>query len=219
MTHEVARACGVVWYGVTSRLACRGGSYDVVCNLGALAARFVFKPIEENYYVFFAKIIAREGEEHETQAAGKEEEQQQQQEAGGEDGDRSHNSSNGGSNSGNSGSSTKHPTTTTTTTTEDLQLAGSTLSTLLWFVGLVGLTVLTYGQAYSRALLHLYGGATLSEGPGPSLLRTYCAYVLALAVNGITECFVFATAPTAYLSFFNHVMVRLFVRLWWWRLF
>ena len=28
--------------------------------------------------------------------------------------------------------------------------------------------------------------------PGPVLLRVYSGYVLLLAVNGITECFVFA---------------------------
>lgn len=28
--------------------------------------------------------------------------------------------------------------------------------------------------------------------PGPSLLRFYSFYVLLLAVNGVTECFVFA---------------------------
>ena len=137
---------------------CVHGRYDVVCNLGALAARFVFKPVEENFYVFFAKVIKRDG-----------------------DGDAN--------------------------TKENISLAAKTLATLLWFVALIGLTVLCYGQAYSRALLHLYGGTTLSDGPGPTLLRTYCVYVLMLAVNGITECFFFATAPTAYLSYFNRVMV------------
>eukprot|EP00750_Incisomonas_marina_P012751 INCI17150.1.p1 GENE.INCI17150.1~~INCI17150.1.p1 ORF type:complete len:615 (+),score=86.14 INCI17150.1:267-2111(+) len=154
------------------------GVYDVVCNLGALAARFVFKPVEESYYVFFAKIISRD--DHETT------------EQGDDNADDIHHH--------------RHRT-----TFDDLLLAASTLSTLLWFVSFIGVTVLTYGQAYSRTLLHLYGGQNLSTGPGATLLRTYCVYVLALAVNGIAECFVFATAPTAYLSFFNRVMVGLSV--------
>ena len=145
-----------------------------MCNLGALAARFVFKPVEESYYVFFAKIISRD--DHETT------------EQGDDNADDIHHH--------------RHRT-----TFDDLLLAASTLSTLLWFVSFIGVTVLTYGQAYSRTLLHLYGGQNLSTGPGATLLRTYCVYVLALAVNGIAECFVFATAPTAYLSFFNRVMV------------
>jgi len=33
---------------------------------------------------------------------------------------------------------------------------------------------------------------TLCAGSGPSLLKFYCLYVLAIAINGITECFVFA---------------------------
>ncbi|KYO46395.1 RFT1-like protein [Alligator mississippiensis] len=35
------------------------GIYDIVNNLGSLVARFVFLPIEESFYVFFAKILER----------------------------------------------------------------------------------------------------------------------------------------------------------------
>jgi hypothetical protein len=199
--------------------------YDVVCNLGALAARFVFKPVEESYYVFFAKIIPRDddggggGGDGGGGGGG----------GGGDDGggdDEEDVDDDASATSGETDGSRPHrrrrlarleATTMTTATTgaaaddDDLRLAAATLGELLWFVSLVGLTVLAYGQAYSRALLHLYGGATLSEGPGPQLLRTYSVYVLALAVNGITECFVLATAPAAYLSFFNRVLVGLSV--------
>ena len=33
--------------------------YDIINNLGSLAARFVFLPIEESFYVFFASILYR----------------------------------------------------------------------------------------------------------------------------------------------------------------
>lgn len=33
--------------------------YDIVNNLGSLVARFVFSPIEESFYVFFAKVLER----------------------------------------------------------------------------------------------------------------------------------------------------------------
>jgi len=36
------------------------GIYDLVNNLGSLAARFVFNPIEESAYVLFGKLIDRE---------------------------------------------------------------------------------------------------------------------------------------------------------------
>ena len=35
------------------------GVYDVVQNLGSLVARFLFKPVEENYYVLFNKTFPR----------------------------------------------------------------------------------------------------------------------------------------------------------------
>ena len=76
---------------------------------------------------------------------------------------------------------------------ESVQLAAETLSVLLTFVFLIALTILCFGYAYSHLALHLYGGQLLSDGEGPILLRWYCLYVLLLALNGVTECFVFAT--------------------------
>ncbi|KAJ8370549.1 hypothetical protein SKAU_G00105770 [Synaphobranchus kaupii] len=35
------------------------GIYDIVNNLGSMVARFVFLPIEESFYVFFAKVLER----------------------------------------------------------------------------------------------------------------------------------------------------------------
>ncbi|XP_057342497.1 protein RFT1 homolog isoform X8 [Manis pentadactyla] len=36
------------------------GVYDVVNNLGSLVARLIFQPIEESFYIFFAKVLERE---------------------------------------------------------------------------------------------------------------------------------------------------------------
>ena len=36
------------------------GVYDVINNIGSLAARFVFLPIEESYYLFFAQTLVRD---------------------------------------------------------------------------------------------------------------------------------------------------------------
>ena len=35
------------------------GVYDVVNNLSSLVARFIFQPIEESFYVFFARTLLR----------------------------------------------------------------------------------------------------------------------------------------------------------------
>lgn len=35
-------------------------TYDIVNNLGSLAARFVFRPIEENSYFYFTQTLSRD---------------------------------------------------------------------------------------------------------------------------------------------------------------
>lgn len=35
------------------------GVYDLVNNLGSLVARFIFQPLEESFYVFFAAKVVR----------------------------------------------------------------------------------------------------------------------------------------------------------------
>ena len=35
------------------------GVYDIIHNLGSMVARFIFLPIEENFYVFFASVLYR----------------------------------------------------------------------------------------------------------------------------------------------------------------
>ena len=35
------------------------GVYDVINNLGSMVARFIFLPIEESFYVFFAATLYR----------------------------------------------------------------------------------------------------------------------------------------------------------------
>lgn len=153
--------------------------YDIINNLGSLAARFIFQPIEESFYVFFASTLYR-GEPAERQ---KKVPQQLADIT--------------------SLSGAVHPLSdffflclpppNSSSPQESVQLAAETLSVLLTFVFLIALTILCFGYAYSHLALHLYGGRLLSDGGGPILLRWYCIYVLFLALNGVTECFVFAT--------------------------
>lgn len=58
----------------------------------------------------------------------------------------------------------------------------------------IGFVVVCFGQAYSETLLYLYGGEVLTSDSLPTqLLKCHCFAVLLLAVNGVTECYVFAT--------------------------
>ncbi|XP_043833375.1 protein RFT1 homolog [Dromiciops gliroides] len=136
------------------------GVYDIVNNLGSLVARLVFQPIEESFYIFFAKVLER----------GKSVKLQKQ---------------------------------------EDIAMAATVLESLLKLVLLIGLTITVFGYSYSQLALDIYGGSMLSTGSGPVLLKCYCLYVLLLAVNGITECFMFAAMSKEEVDRYNFIMLAL----------
>lgn len=136
------------------------GIYDIVNNLGSLVARLVFQPVEESFYVFFAKVLER----------GKDATLQKQ---------------------------------------VDVAVAAAVLESLLKLALLAGLTITVFGFAYSQLALDIYGGAMLSSGSGPVLLRSYCLYVLLLAINGVTECFTFAAMSKEQVDRYNLTMLAL----------
>ncbi|KAE8611679.1 hypothetical protein XENTR_v10012557 [Xenopus tropicalis] len=136
------------------------GVYDIVNNLGSLVARFIFLPIEESFYVFFAKVLER----------GKKVQSQRK---------------------------------------EEISMASEVLESLLKLVTLIGLVIIAFGYAYSHLALDIYGGSMLSGGSGPVLLRCYCLYVLLLAINGVTECFTFASMGKEDVDRYNYVMLGL----------
>ena len=78
--------------------------------------------------------------------------------------------------------------------------AATILEQLLRLVVSVGVVVVGFGQAYSRLVLQIYGGAALASGLGPLLLRTHSLAILLLAVNGSTECYALATMNTKQLD-------------------
>ncbi|XP_040058664.2 man(5)GlcNAc(2)-PP-dolichol translocation protein RFT1 isoform X2 [Gasterosteus aculeatus] len=106
---------------------------------------------------------------------------------------------------------------------EDIALAAEVLECLLKLVLVVGLIISVFGYAYSHLALDIYGGSLLSSGAGPTLLRCYSCYVLLLAVNGVTECFVFAAMSQQEVDKYNFVMLALsvsflllsYVLTWW----
>ncbi|XP_048211790.1 protein RFT1 homolog [Perognathus longimembris pacificus] len=136
------------------------GVYEIVNNLGSLVARLIFQPIEESFYIFFAKVLERE----------KDAILQKQ---------------------------------------EDVAVAATVLESLLKLALLTGLTITVFGFAYSQLALDIYGGAMLSSGTGPILLRCYCLYVLLLAINGVTECFTFAAMSKEEVDRYNFTMLAL----------
>ncbi len=81
-----------------------------------------------------------------------------------------------------------------------------TLATLLRGLTLIGLVILAFGYSYSHLLLHIYGGENLSSGLGPSLLRGHCVFVLFMAINGVSECYAFATMTSDEVGDYNYLM-------------
>uniref|UniRef100_A0ABI7YY09 Protein RFT1 homolog n=1 Tax=Felis catus TaxID=9685 RepID=A0ABI7YY09_FELCA len=92
---------------------------------------------------------------------------------------------------------------------EDMAVAATVLESLLKLALLVGLTITIFGFAYSQLALDIYGGVMLSSGSGPVLLRSYCLYVLLLAINGVTECFTFAAMSKEEVDRYNFTMLAL----------
>ncbi|KAJ8722126.1 hypothetical protein PYW08_004528 [Mythimna loreyi] len=134
-------------------------TYDVVNNLGSLAARFVFRPIEDSSYFYFTQMVSRELPL-----------QKQDQ--------------------------TK------------IQESCTVLSQVCKTVTSIGLIVLVFGQSYARTLLLLYGGESfVASGLPVQLLRSHCLAIVLLAINGVTECYAFATMTSAQLNSYNYLMV------------
>nr|CAG4636943.1 EOG090X04LH [Ceriodaphnia reticulata] len=136
------------------------GVYDVVNNLGSMAARFIFLPIEESSYFYFAQMLNRQVPI----------EQQLRKE---------------------------------------IEQVAGVLFKLLRALSLLGAIIVVFGFSYSHLLLRLYGGATLTDGPGPLLMRTHCVAVWLMAINGVTEAYVFAAMSSQELDKYNGLMVIL----------
>uniref|UniRef100_A0A674MHV7 Protein RFT1 homolog n=1 Tax=Takifugu rubripes TaxID=31033 RepID=A0A674MHV7_TAKRU len=106
---------------------------------------------------------------------------------------------------------------------EEVAMAAEVLECLLKLVLVIGLVIAVFGYAFSHLALDIYGGSLLSSGAGPGLLRCYSGYVLLLAINGVTECFVFAAMSQEEVDKYNLVMLALsvsflflsYVLTWW----
>uniref|UniRef100_A0AC34QA76 Protein RFT1 homolog n=1 Tax=Panagrolaimus sp. JU765 TaxID=591449 RepID=A0AC34QA76_9BILA len=64
---------------------------------------------------------------------------------------------------------------------------------VLKVVIMLGLVLLVFGIPYSSLAVRIYGGSVLVENNGHQMLDLYLLYLLVMAINGITECFAFAT--------------------------
>lgn len=85
-------------------------------------------------------------------------------------------------------------TTKTNLDPANLHQASQTLRTLLHAYTLLALLAIPLGPAAAPLLLQLIAGTRWSQTPAARVLGTYCYYIPLLALNGVSEAFVAATA-------------------------
>lgn len=126
--------------------------------MGSLAARFIFRPIEDSCYFYYTQTIARD-------VPLKDQPQNKVAEA------------------------------------------ANVLTQVCRTVTSIGLFGLVFGQSYAGTLLLLYGGADFVAGGLPEqLLRWHCVAIVLLAINGVTEGYIFATKTSKQIDTYNYYM-------------
>lgn len=74
-------------------------------------------------------------------------------------------------------------------------------------VSTIGLMALVFGQSYSRLALQLYAGSDFVSTELPvTLLRWHSVAICFLALNGITEAYMFATNTSKDIDNYNYLM-------------
>lgn len=133
-------------------------TYDIVNNMGSMAARFIFRPVEDSSYFYYTQTIARDV-------------RLEQQ------------------------------------TVEKVHECGRVLQNLCKAVSSIGLLAFVFGQSYAGTVLLLYGGPEfVKDGLPETLLRWHSLAIVLLAVNGITEGFMFATNTSRDIDAYNWYM-------------
>ena len=153
------------------------GMYALAQNYGSLAARLFFQPVEESGRLMFARLAANATTATATEA-------EVEGEAAGK----------------RQSKLAIHASPKTT--------LGLILGALVKTVVLVGLVVACFGFNYTRVLLRVLLPGKRWAGQGgrdeaSHVLSWYCLYVLFLAVNGMTEAFMYAVATHAEVAFLS----------------
>jgi len=101
----------------------------------------------------------------------------------------------------------------------NIQQAASILRDVLHFYGIISLIVFAMGPTAAPLLLRVVVGSRWSDSGAGEVLGTYSYYIPFLAINGVSEAFVAATASTKELrkqSFWMAGFSALFAGSAWW---
>lgn len=82
---------------------------------------------------------------------------------------------------------------------DGVKRASTTLHDILKFYSLISLVAFSLGPTLAPLLLSLVAGSKWSATGAGDVLGTYCYYIPLLAINGVTEAFVAATADQSEL--------------------
>lgn len=91
---------------------------------------------------------------------------------------------------------TKEETAIRSDRNNDISTAASILRDILRVYSIVSLLCFTIGPTAAPLLLRLIAGSRWSDSGAGEVLGTYCYYIPFLAINGVSEAFVAATAST-----------------------
>lgn len=90
---------------------------------------------------------------------------------------------------------------------EERAQLGRLLRALTRCVALLGLMAVAFGPPHAYVLLRAMYGTRWSDTEAPVVLSAYCGFVLALAINGMTEAFAHAVLPSAQLRASNALLL------------
>ncbi|KAG2486826.1 hypothetical protein HYH03_014509 [Edaphochlamys debaryana] len=161
------------------------GVYGLVSNLGSLAVRTLFAPLEEAAFTAFSAW----GAQAQTQAPDSQPAPTPAPES------RPEHKSGSGSGSGSERDGAAR-----------LAPLADVLAPLCKAVCVLGLAAAAFGPAYAYCLLRLAYGLRWSESGAPLVLAAYSGYVLLVAMNGMAEAFVHAVLDARGLRASNAVL-------------
>ena len=206
------------------------GIYAVCSNYGGLVARMLLQPLEESCRLTFARLAAHSssgtGDSAENKSEGEAEAVRGSGRSASVPRPRSRSRSKGRNLAASSGRKSskgkgkKAALTDVATTSaaatvaaaapvspEALAVMVQMLRRSLLLVAFVGVTIAALGPAYVRVFMSKLMAPQWRGEETVQTLRAFCWYIMILGVNGVSEAFMYAVAPSAHFLYINGAMV------------
>ncbi|GAB0490258.1 hypothetical protein MMPV_001490 [Pyropia vietnamensis] len=182
------------------------GAYKLAANVAALAARFLFQPLEEACFSVFSRLDRERGAAAVVAAGPTDQREEVAAVCAPASGDacvaatRSTDAAADVDVLQDSISCGVQPAVRIPLSSTGASATTAALTLSLHFALLTGLTLAVIGPAYAHPFIRLVYGAGWAATPAAHLLSLSFVYSVFLAANGVTEAYVMATAAPAALS-------------------